>query len=141
MIVSGGAAIQPRLSKIFTAAGIPVLQGYGLTETSPVIAVNTFEKDGQKWGTVGKPLFNVKVKIAEDGEILCKGPNVMKGYYKEPELTRETINEEGWLHTGDIGAIDSGELTASLKLKRVFIQEKYQKQIDTLFNISKKMLL
>ncbi len=121
MIVSGGAAIQPRLSKIFTAAGIPVLQGYGLTETSPVIAVNTFEKGGQKWGTVGKPLFNVKVKIAEDGEILCKGPNVMKGYFKEPELTRETINEEGWLHTGDIGTIDSdGHLCITGRKKEIF---------------------
>jgi long-chain acyl-CoA synthetase len=121
VVVSGGAALQPRLSRIFTAAGIPVLQGYGLTETSPVIAVNTFEKDGRKFGTVGKPLKSVTVKIAGDGEILCKGPNVMQGYYKEPELTAQTIDSEGWLHTGDIGRMnESGQLIITGRKKEIF---------------------
>ncbi len=121
VIVSGGAALQPRLSRIFTAAGIPVLQGYGLTETSPAIAVNTFEKDGRNFETVGKPLKSVKVKIADDGEILCKGPNVMQGYFKEPELTARTIDSDGWLHTGDIGVMDdSGHLSITGRKKEIF---------------------
>jgi len=121
VIVSGGAALQPRLSRIFTAAGIPVLQGYGLTETSPAIAVNTFEKDGRNFETVGKPLKSVKVKIAHDGEILCKGPNVMQGYFKEPELTARTIDPDGWLHTGDIGFMDnSGHLSITGRKKEIF---------------------
>jgi long-chain acyl-CoA synthetase len=106
VIVSGGAALQPRLARIYTAAGIPVLEGYGLTETSPAIAINNFEKDGRRFGTVGPCLKEVTVKIAEDGEILCKGPNVMIGYFKEPEMTRKAIDEEGWFHTGDIGVLE-----------------------------------
>jgi long-chain acyl-CoA synthetase len=101
--ISGGAALQPRLARVFWAAQIPILEGYGLTETSPVIAVNTLEPNGLKFGTVGKLLDKVTVRIAEDGEILCKGPNVMLGYYKRPDLTAEVIDTEGWLHTGDIG--------------------------------------
>ena len=121
IMVSGGAAIQPRLVRIFTAAGIPVLEGYGLTETSPVIAVSNFWKNGIKFGTVGPILKDVKVKIAEDGEILCKGPNLMLGYYKAPKLTEEVIDKDGWFHTGDIGKIeDTGQLRITGRKKEIF---------------------
>jgi long-chain acyl-CoA synthetase len=106
-IVSGGAACQVRLIRIFTAAQIPVLEGYGLTETSPVISVNRFEEKDRQFGTVGPLIDEVEVKIAEDGEILCKGPNVMLGYYKRPDLTKEEMTGE-WYHTGDIGMIADG---------------------------------
>ncbi|NOZ47644.1 MAG: long-chain fatty acid--CoA ligase [Chlorobi bacterium] len=106
IIVSGGAALQPRLARVFWAAKISVVEGYGLTETAPVIAVNDLTKNQVKFGTVGPVLKDVEVKIAEDGEILCKGPNVMLGYYKEPELTAEAIDEDGYYHTGDIGRIE-----------------------------------
>lgn len=108
-IVSGGAALQERLARIFWAAGVPVLEGYGMTESSPVIAVNELNRDNLKFGTVGVKLSNIELKIAEDGEILTRGPHVMKGYYKSPELTREVIDDDGWLHTGDIGQIIDGK--------------------------------
>lgn len=107
-IISGGAACQVRLIRIFTAAKIPIMEGYGLTETSPVISVNRYEEKGRMFGTVGPLLENVEVKIAEDGEILCKGSNVMMGYYKRPELTVDSI-KDGWYYTGDIGMMVENE--------------------------------
>ena len=108
-IVSGGAALQPRLARVFSAARIVVMEGYGLTETSPVISVNRFEEENRKIGSVGVTVEGVEVKIADDGEILTRGPHVMQGYYKRPDLTAETIDAEGWLHTGDIGEIQEGK--------------------------------
>jgi long-chain acyl-CoA synthetase len=103
-VVTGGAACQVRLIRIFTAAGITIMEGYGLTETSPVISVNRYDEKGRMFASVGPLIDGVEVKIAEDGEILCKGPNVMMGYYKRPDLTAETITD-GWYHTGDIGTL------------------------------------
>ncbi len=105
VIISGGAALHPKLHKSFTAFGFRVLTGYGLTETSPVVAVSTFEYDGVKEGTVGPILKGVSVKIAVDGEILVKGPNLMMGYYNNPEKTEEVIDKNGYFHTGDTGEI------------------------------------
>ena len=120
LLVSGSAALQTRLTKVFTAAGIPVMEGYGLTETSPVISVNDMRNRGFKIGTVGKVIDNVEVKIAEDGEILCKGPNVMMGYYKDEAQTNEVI-KDGYFHTGDIGEIDSeGFLKITDRKKEMF---------------------
>jgi long-chain acyl-CoA synthetase len=107
-IVTGGAACQVRLIRIFTAAKVTVMEGYGLTETSPVIAVNRYQEDGRMFGTTGPLIDGVEVKIAEDGEILCKGPNVMMGYYKRPDLTDEVITD-GWFHTGDIGMLTNNK--------------------------------
>jgi long-chain acyl-CoA synthetase len=120
-IVSGGAALQPRLARVFSSANIPVLEGYGLTETSPVIGVNSLFPGGRMIGTIGKPLENLDVKIAEDGEIIVKGPSVMKGYYNLPELTAEVIDAEGYFHTGDIGEIvNGGFLKITDRKKEIF---------------------
>lgn len=121
VIVSGGAAIQPRLCRIFWASNMPVLEGYGLTETSPVIAVSSFFKKGMKFGTVGQPLPGIEVKIADDEEILTRGACVTKGYYNADELTREAIDEEGWFHTGDMGKFEpDGQLKITGRKKEMF---------------------
>ncbi|MBB1193849.1 long-chain fatty acid--CoA ligase [Flavobacterium sp. SOK18b] len=120
LMVSGSAALQPRLARIFAAAEIPVMEGYGLTETSPVISVNDLRNKGFRVGTVGKVIDNVSVVIAEDGEILCKGPNVMMGYYKDPQLTSEVITDN-YFHTGDIGEFDKeGFLKITDRKKEMF---------------------
>lgn len=120
VMVSGSAALQHRLIRVFAAAGMPVMEGYGLTETSPVIAVNDQRNGGFKVGTVGRVINNVEVKIAADGEILCKGPNVMMGYYKDQKLTDEVIID-GYFHTGDIGEVDAnGFLKITDRKKEMF---------------------
>lgn len=120
LLVSGSAALQSRLTKVFCAANIPVMEGYGLTETSPVISVNDMRNGGFRVGSVGKVLDGVEVKIAEDGEILCKGPNVMMGYYKDETQTAEVL-KDGYFHTGDIGEIDSdGFLKITDRKKEMF---------------------
>jgi long-chain acyl-CoA synthetase len=120
LIVNGSAAMQHRLLRIFAAAEIYIMEGYGLTETSPVISVNDMRNHGFKIGTTGRIIKNVEVKIAEDGEILCKGPNVMMGYYKDEKLTNEAI-VDGYFHTGDIGEVDSeGFLKITDRKKEMF---------------------
>lgn len=121
LIVSGSAPLQPRLARIFGAANMSIMEGYGLTETSPVIAVNDARNFGWKIGSVGKPLSNVEVKIASDGEILCKGANVTKGYFKDEEKTIEAFDENGYFKTGDIGIIDNdGFLFITDRKKEMF---------------------
>lgn len=122
IIVSGGSALQERLIKVFWAAGLPIYEGYGLTETSPVIAVNSPADITQvRFGTVGTILENLEVKIADDGEIICRGPSVMMGYLKDEAQTKEAIDEEGWLHTGDIGVLEDGKfLKITDRKKEIF---------------------
>jgi long-chain acyl-CoA synthetase len=117
----GGAMLQPRLEKVFWAAGIKIINMYGLTETSPIITINRTEKGSVKLGSVGIPIEGVEVKIAEDGEILCKGPNVSPGYFKDDELTRSAFDKEGWFHTGDIGHMEDGKfLMVTDRKKEIF---------------------
>jgi len=111
--------LQPRLARVFTAAQINVLEGYGLTETSPVVTVNRLDKGMRAFGSVGPVIRDVEVKIAEDGEILTKGPNLMLGYYKRPDLTAEVI-VDGWFHTGDIGVLDGKLLRITDRKKEMF---------------------
>lgn len=120
-IVSGGASLNPRISRIFWAAGFKIMEGYGLTETSPVIAVSNFLKDGARTGTVGPVLPGVELKFSADGEILVRGPGVMMGYYNRPDRTSEVIDAEGWFHTGDIGRmIDDKYLQITDRKKEIF---------------------
>ncbi len=121
IVVSGGAALQPRLARIFWAAGIGIYEGYGLTETSPVLTANNLEPNGVKFGSVGKAIDGVTINIAPDGEILAKSPGIMHGYFNEPELTAEAIDTKGWFHTGDIGNIDAdGFLKITGRKKEIF---------------------
>ena len=120
-IMSGAAALQPRLCRIFNAAGIPIVEAYGLTETSPGITSNRYEKGDYYIGTVGPALPGVEIKLGEKGEILCKGPNVTKGYYKRPDFTKEAIDEDGWFHTGDVGELVDGRfLKITDRIKEIF---------------------
>lgn len=120
-IISGSAALQPRLSRVFTAAGIQVIEGYGLTETSPVLTCNRFYNGQNYFGTVGFAIPDVEIKIGDNGEILGKGPNLMIGYFNNPEATKEAIDKEGWFHTGDVGEIIDGKfLKITGRLKEIF---------------------
>lgn len=121
IVVSGGSAIQPHIASFFSAIGMPVFEGYGLSETSPVIAVSQRGENGRKFGTVGLPLPGVEVKLAERDEIICRGHNVMLGYYKDPKLTAQAIDNDGWFHTGDTGKFTpEGQLIITGRLKSIF---------------------
>ncbi|MCH2032685.1 MAG: long-chain fatty acid--CoA ligase [Tenacibaculum sp.] len=119
IMVSGSAALQPRLARVFAAAGMPVMEGYGLTETSPVVSVNDVRDGGFKIGTVGRIIDGVEVKISEEDEVLVKGPNVMMGYYKDPERTEQVI-KNGYFHTGDKGKVENGFLSITGRIKEMF---------------------
>ncbi|GMA62539.1 AMP-dependent synthetase/ligase [Alicyclobacillus fastidiosus] len=118
-IISGGAGLAQKIAEFYQEAGIPVCEGYGMTETAPVVAVNRL--DDIRPGTVGRPLPNVEVRLAPDGELLVRGPNVMRGYYHDPLSTDETIDREGWLHTGDIAAIEGGYVRIVERKKHLIV--------------------
>lgn len=121
IVVSGAASLQPRIASFFSAIGMPIYEGYGLTETSPVIAVSNRDRDGRASGTVGMPLPGIEIKIAENGEVCCRGHNVMMGYYKDEALTKSVIDQDGWFRTGDIGMInEKGQLILTGRLKSLF---------------------
>ena len=121
IVVSGAASLQPRLAAFFSAIGMPVFEGYGATETSPVIAVSCRDRDGREVGTVGFPLPGVEIRLGDNNEVLCRGHNVMMGYYKDPELTAEVIDSDGWFHTGDAGRwTEKGQLQITGRLKNIF---------------------
>lgn len=121
IVVSGGSAIQSHIASFFSAIGMPVFEGYGLSETSPVIGVSQRGENGRKFGTVGPPLPGIEVKIGDKNEIICRGHNVMIGYYKDPEMTKEVIDADGWFHTGDIGEFTpEGQLRVTGRLKSLF---------------------
>lgn len=130
-VVSGGAALNPRIERIFFCANIKLLQGYGLTETSVVISVNSFGENNIKFGTVGPVIQNIQVKIAEeDGEILMKGPSLMKGYYKNPEATAEAIDHDGWFHTGDVGVFEENKFLKITDRKKELFKSSAGKYIS-----------
>lgn len=121
IVVSGGSAIQPHIASFFSAIGMPVFEGYGLSETSPVLAVSQRGKNGRKFGTVGPALPGIEIKLGENNEIMCRGHNVMMGYYKDPELTKQVIDADGWLHTGDTGKFTpEKQLIITGRLKNIF---------------------
>lgn len=139
VVISGGAALQPRLGRIFNAAGIPMREGYGLTETSPVIAVNHWGKNNHMIGTVGPVLNNLKVKIADDDEILVKGPSVMHGYYLQDEMTKEVLTDDGWFHTGDTGTLIEGRFLKITGRKKDLFKTSFGKYVAPSMIESKMM--
>ena len=130
VVISGGAALQERLACFFTGAGFPILEGYGLTETSPVICVSNFSKHGRMFGTVGPPLEGLDVKIAPDGEVLCKGHCVMVGYYKNPEETAAVIDKDGYFHTGDLGKFEKPNLLRLTGRKKALFKTSFGKYVN-----------